>query len=441
MADRRWIDLLTQIVNETWDEEHPSRPKTLGFMGSEEFIRLQFEEYLLALLSSMKYHEELTSLSSGESPHRSRAQLQNFNIEGDPALDFNSDFLTQWQQTPNYALFSKLTSDALLFSITEPKHPSAGGLTMDDIQRRLSQQVADLHLDERVREGREALNRHLSTGQKKVSAAFNSFWSDIESMREAQRKRNEEKASASQRTSMDQTPASPSTASPDPSSDASGTWFAPRQRPSIDVGQAQASVSAASQKAGAYFSSWGSWASEKRREWQDKRSSSPNPKPGMTASPSTPTLPVVTETVESDRGRRRSMQRHSEDAEGLSRSLSRRKRWSNVILRRDSGEFSLPSTSSEASDVPYPKSPLSQGFPAYGTEVQKSTAPASQPEKAPEAPDTDGFSAVPLSSEDGLRVDLNPEESLSLAAHANAAETHSAEAPKETKEAKEPSAQ
>jgi hypothetical protein len=312
---------------------------------------------------------------------------------------------------------------------------------MDDIQRRLSQQVADLHLDERVREGREALNRHLSTGQKKFSAAFNSFWSDIESMREAQRKRNEEKALDSQRTSMDQTPVSPPTTSPDPSTDASGTWFAPRQRPSIDVSQAQASVSAASQKAGAYFSSWGSWASEKRREWQDKRSSSPNPNPGMTASPSTPTLPVVTETVESDRGRRRSMQRHSEDTEGLSRSLSRRKRWSNVILRRDSGEFSLPSTSSEASDVPYPKSPLSQGFPAYGTEAQKSTAPASQAEKALEAPDTDGFSAVPLSSEDGLRVDLNPEESVSRAAHANAAETHSTEAPKETKETKETSAQ
>jgi hypothetical protein len=122
-------------------------------MGSEEFIRLQFEEYLLALLSSMKYHEELSSCTTGESS-RSRTQLQNFNIEGDPAIDFNMEFLTQWQTTSNYALFSRLTSDALLFSITEPRHPSAGGLTMDDIQRRLSQQVADLHLDERPRRPR-----------------------------------------------------------------------------------------------------------------------------------------------------------------------------------------------------------------------------------------------------------------------------------------------
>jgi hypothetical protein len=28
----------------------------LGYTGSEEFIRLQFEEYLLALLAAVKYH-------------------------------------------------------------------------------------------------------------------------------------------------------------------------------------------------------------------------------------------------------------------------------------------------------------------------------------------------------------------------------------------------
>jgi hypothetical protein len=52
--DRRWIDFLTQTVNDTWDESNPSRPKDHGFPGSEEFIRMQFEEYLLAMLSSVK---------------------------------------------------------------------------------------------------------------------------------------------------------------------------------------------------------------------------------------------------------------------------------------------------------------------------------------------------------------------------------------------------
>lgn len=59
--DRRWIDFLTQTVNDTWDEANPTRPKTMGYAGSEEFIRLQFEDYLLAMLSSVKYKTYLQS--------------------------------------------------------------------------------------------------------------------------------------------------------------------------------------------------------------------------------------------------------------------------------------------------------------------------------------------------------------------------------------------
>ncbi|KAE8147834.1 avl9 protein [Aspergillus avenaceus] len=337
-ADRRWIDLLTQIINDTWDEAHPQQPKTHGYMGSEEFIRLQFEEYLLALLSCMKYHEELDSFNSGDPGRRSREQLEAFNIEGDPALEFNAEFLTQWQNTSNYALFKRLTSDALLFSIVEPRHPCAGGLTIDDVQRRLSQQVADLHLDERVRESREALNRHLSTGQKKVTTAFNNFWADIESMREAQRKKTEEKAPTSQRSSLDKDspPFSPSdTASVHSTGGAS--WFGGRKAPSVDIGQAQASVSAVGQKAGAYFSSWSTWASEKRKEWQEKKSAPSSPV--SVTSPSTPTLESIHEANDQPERGRRSLQVSRSEDTSLSRSRSRRKRWSNILLRRDSGEF------------------------------------------------------------------------------------------------------
>ncbi|KAL1883430.1 hypothetical protein Plec18167_002434 [Paecilomyces lecythidis] len=383
-ADRRWIDFLTQTINETWDEAHPQQPKTHGYMGSEEFIRLQFEEYLLALLSSMKYHEELNSYTPGsgnDSARRNRMQLQALNIEGDPALEFNADFLAHWQTTPNYALFKRLTSDALLFSIVEPRHPCAGGLTIDDIQRRLSQQVAELHLDERVREGREALNKHLATGSKKVSAAFNSFWADIEYMREAQKKKNEEKAGQSENrlsidTSVPPTPTSPRVPSSATSETRPSSWFA-RRPPSVDLTQAQTSVSAVGQKAGAYFSSWSSWASERRKEWQDKRGSATSPPPSIT-SPSTTTLASVVEKPENERGRQEALPRTSEDSTAfsrsgsvsVSRSGSRRKRWSQ-ILRRKSNDSDFSSTKDDGSlepggnDVPLPKSPLSQTMPAF----------------------------------------------------------------------------
>ncbi|KAL4970230.1 putative Avl9 protein [Aspergillus stella-maris] len=404
-ADRRWIDAITQIVNETWDEAHPQQPKTHGYVGSEEFIRLQFEEYLLALLSCIKYHEELNDSLSDDPSRRGRTQPDSYNIEGDPALEFNQEFLVHWKNTSNYALFQRLTSDALLFSIAEPRHPSAGGLTIDDVQRRISQQVADLHLDEKVREGREALGRHISTGQKKVSAAFNSFWADIEAMREAQRKKNEEKAAAntsanasanqSPRPSLDRAATMPT--SPTASTSTSGSsWFPNRkiQAPAVDMTQAQASVSAAGQKAGAYFSSWGSWAAEKRKEWQEKKvekSASTSPSPTASAavtSPSTPTLTGINElnsdsrNPSSDRGRRQSFQslrseRDSSISSTLSRSGSRRKRLSNLFKRDNSLDLNLKpaSNGSDDYDSGYPRSPLSREPPSsLGDDIPEASA-------------------------------------------------------------------
>lgn len=337
-------------------------------MGSEEFIRLQFEEYLLALLSCMNYREHVVP-SSPVTNQDSRNR--GHDIEGDPALEFNPDFLAHWATTPNYALFKRLTDDALLFSIVEPRHPSAGALNIEDIQRRLTQQVAELHLDERMREGKDALNKTLATGQKRVSSAFNSFWADIEALREAQRKKNEERAAAAAEQVSEEKDSGNAQTEPSP---AVNSWFGNRRAPSVDLSQAQASVSIAGQKAGAYISSWGSWASERRKEWQDRRgqstnststsSISPPPARSPVASASTTTLPNVSETLESDRGRRESLPRRSEDSVGVGRSVSRRKRWSSVLRKKDRGDSESPhrtdSLDVSSEPPPPPKSPLSQ---------------------------------------------------------------------------------
>ncbi|KAH0333882.1 hypothetical protein KCU81_g9667, partial [Aureobasidium melanogenum] len=236
-ADRRWIDFLTQSVNDTWDEKNPSRPKDMGYAGSEEFIRLQFEEYLLSLLSASKYSRFVSN-------HKGDPKALLSEVEGDPSVEFGSEFMNQWALTENFALFER-TTDSHLFDVVEPRHPCAGGLTIEDVQRRLAAQVSELHLDERWRGSKEAMGKHISTGRERVAGAINTLWADIEVMREAQRKRAEEsKAAAANnpRTSEEK--------------------LAPR------VAQAQASVQAASSRAGAYLSSWGAWASEKRKNWQ-----------------------------------------------------------------------------------------------------------------------------------------------------------------------------
>ena len=284
-ADRRWIDFLAVTVAQTWDPSHPNRPTTHGYLGSEEFIRLQFEEYVLALLAATKYHKYLYAV-----PTHKRSLTAFSDIEGDPSMDFNENFIEAWKATGNFKLWDHCTEDHL-FDIVEPRHPTAGGLSIEDINRRLNQQIQDLHLDERLAVSRDVVNRHLEAGQKKVTSAFNHLWADIETLREAHRKRfNERQAGTIANDGGDalitgMTPTTPAFSAPGSAALLSPSTFAvdsPQSVPSTpargfdaaslrarapDLSQAQAAVGAAGVKAGAYLSSWGSWVGEKRRNW------------------------------------------------------------------------------------------------------------------------------------------------------------------------------
>lgn len=247
VADRRFIDFLTKTVNETWDPEHPSRPADHGYVGSEDFIRLQFEEYLLAMVSCAKYQKFVKR--HGNDP---KALLSD--LHGDPANDFGAVWVESWQQTDNYRLFDKFT-DSHLFDVVEPRHPTAGALSVEDIQRRVAQQVAELHLDERFSTGKEAIGKQLASGQKKVSAAFNSLWADIETMREAQRKRSADLTAA--QSSSDPTPGKAA----EPTASRCKLLSASHQRVQADADthspQEARSVTGASKRAGDLGSSWG----------------------------------------------------------------------------------------------------------------------------------------------------------------------------------------
>ncbi|KAI1118725.1 transport protein Avl9-domain-containing protein [Nemania sp. NC0429] len=229
-SDRRWIDFVTQEVNDTWDDANPQRPKTMGYRGSEEFIRLQFEEYLLSLISAVKYRNYLA-----QNVGNPKATLPH--IEGDPSHDFSDEWIEYWMRTENYRLWNANT-DSHLFDIVEPRHPCAGGLSIDDVQRRIQQQVQDLHLDERFAVGKEVLGRNLAAGREKASILFNKFYADMETLREAQRKRADE-SKAEQ-------------------------LAAEKNGQNGDASKApQASVGT---RASAYIGSWTTWAGQKRKE-------------------------------------------------------------------------------------------------------------------------------------------------------------------------------
>ncbi|KAF4333803.1 hypothetical protein FBEOM_12398 [Fusarium beomiforme] len=231
-ADRRWVDYLSHEINETWDEANPSRPKTLKYVGSEEFIRLQFEEYILALISSVKYHNYLNA-----NPNNPKAILPE--VDGDPVADFGYEWVEAWKRTENYRMWNSNT-DSHLFDIVDPRHPCAGGLNIEDVQRRIAEQVKELHLDERFAQGKEVLGRNLAAGREKASFVLNKLYADMEALREAQRRRAEEARTASP---------------PNGSSQPAGQ----------DASKAGQQGQSAGARAGAYIGSWAAWAGEKRR--------------------------------------------------------------------------------------------------------------------------------------------------------------------------------
>ncbi|KAG0649286.1 Late secretory pathway [Hyphodiscus hymeniophilus] len=214
----------------------------MRYQGSEEFIRLQFEEYLVSLISSVKCHNYMTQ-------HASNPRVMLPQVEGDPATDFNLDWIEAWSRSENYRIWNKNT-DSHLFDFVEPKHPFPGGLTIDDVQRRLAEQVKEFHLDERFAVGKEALGRNFQAGREKASTVFNKLYADMEALRESQRRKHEEQRREAEMNGQH----SPGFGAP-------------------DLNGARQTVQSVGSKAGAYIGSWGTWMGEKRKVGWGRNSS------------------------------------------------------------------------------------------------------------------------------------------------------------------------
>jgi hypothetical protein len=201
----------------------------MGYVGSEEFIRLQFEEYLLSLISSVKCLNYMVH-------HANNPRAMMPQVDGDPSNDFGVDWIDAWSHSENYRIWDRYT-ESHLFDIVEPKHPCAGGLTIEDVQRRMMEQVKEFHLDERFAVGKEVLGRNLAAGKEKASTVFNKLYADMEALRESQRQKHEEA-----KRNGTQYPSSP-----------------------VDLNGARQTVQSVGSKAGAYIGSWGTWMGEKRK--------------------------------------------------------------------------------------------------------------------------------------------------------------------------------
>ncbi|KAH9991246.1 transport protein Avl9-domain-containing protein [Russula vinacea] len=154
-ADRKWVDEIVKEVNDTWDTEDGMRM----FKGSDDYLRIKFEEYISAALSSVKYGD---FLAKGESS----GVLITPGSGGDTnALDdFNPIWIAEFKRTNAFDVWQR-TTDSMLFDIVEPRHPcNEKPSAIADITLRLSEGIQELKLEQQLAPTREAISRTITAG-------------------------------------------------------------------------------------------------------------------------------------------------------------------------------------------------------------------------------------------------------------------------------------
>lgn len=111
--DRRFIQAINKTVDRSWTDEESERwfPSNLGYEGSDDYIRREFENYLTGLLSSAKYDQHINS---------GRPKRQN--VPNRPLEEYGGAFAERWCRTNNFRIFNKFTDDEL-FDVISPEHP------------------------------------------------------------------------------------------------------------------------------------------------------------------------------------------------------------------------------------------------------------------------------------------------------------------------------
>lgn len=108
--DKKWMSQILNYVTSSWSDSYS------GFLGSDDYIRWQFEDYLLGLLSSVKYDNFLKKYDGSPPP-----ELLIKEVDRNQLKHFNNHFIENWKKTKNYQLFNEFTDDNI-FDVFEPKH-------------------------------------------------------------------------------------------------------------------------------------------------------------------------------------------------------------------------------------------------------------------------------------------------------------------------------
>ncbi|KIO17080.1 hypothetical protein M407DRAFT_33258, partial [Tulasnella calospora MUT 4182] len=172
-ADRKWMDDIVRDVNDGWNETDPSRPLTMEFKGSDDYLRAKFEDYVCSALASVKYADYL--IATG------KTDLGAVGTTGDENCveNFGEAWMVAFRQTNAYTVWNQQT-DPALFDICEPRHPCESKPTViSDIGLRLAEGLHELKVAETVAPAREAISNAISVGSTGLFRAFEGVRSEV----------------------------------------------------------------------------------------------------------------------------------------------------------------------------------------------------------------------------------------------------------------------
>ncbi|KAL0579872.1 hypothetical protein V5O48_002119 [Marasmius crinis-equi] len=161
-ADRKWMEDIIRDVNESGEGG-------MQFRGSDDYLRLKFEEYISAALAAVRYRDFLAK-------NEGTGVVGGTGAEATSAEDFNPLWIAEFKHTNAYEVWDR-TTDPSLFDIVEPRHPCIDKPSIvGDIGLRFQEGIVDLKLDQQLAPAREAVSRTFTAGST-------SFFNAVEGVR------------------------------------------------------------------------------------------------------------------------------------------------------------------------------------------------------------------------------------------------------------------
>ncbi|KDN50370.1 hypothetical protein K437DRAFT_290257 [Tilletiaria anomala UBC 951] len=277
--DRKWMDEIVSMVLETWDPNNPSRPTTLQFKGSDDYLRMKFQSYISSMLSAIKASEDKTKTAGC--------------LEDTSTLaSFGMDFINTFKLTQAYVSWNDWTDDHL-YNIIPASHPCEGMTSV------IEDGLHDLKLDENLTPTRDAIGKGLTAGQAALSAGGANLYRFASAARNDIGKQlaalNTTRYPSASNATSSSVPEQPSTSNRVPS-----FQLPPNLHQSANDAAQAASAAAASAatQARAALGNFGSFLSAKRSEWSGRSlsPSSTSASPSSANSSSFATPPITTAT-------------------------------------------------------------------------------------------------------------------------------------------------